>query len=131
MYPDLEFRHGTRPVFVCDFKYKLLKGQLAWNADYYQLLAYVTALDLNDGLLIYCLVDGAPPPAVVEVLHSGIRLHTAAIDLTGDAADIDHSVGQLARLVSRLVAAQARQDPSGSKRERQILGMVVTAQAQA
>ena len=36
----------------------------ARTADYYQLLAYTTALDLPEGVLIYCLADGGQPDTV-------------------------------------------------------------------
>ena len=42
--------------FVADIKYKLTDETAAGrHPDYYQLLAYTTALDLPEGVLIYCL----------------------------------------------------------------------------
>lgn len=61
--PDLTFRHRGETVGVADLKYKLAEadtsttgaaGPLARHGDYYQLLAYTTALNLNEGTLIYC-----------------------------------------------------------------------------
>lgn len=61
--PDLTFRHRGETVGVADLKYKLAgadtsttgaAGPLARHGDYYQLLAYTTALNLGEGTLIYC-----------------------------------------------------------------------------
>ena len=61
--PDLTFRGRGETVGVADLKYKLADtdmsttgaaGPLARHGDYYQLLAYTTALNLNEGTLIYC-----------------------------------------------------------------------------
>lgn len=93
MYPDLEFRRKGETVYVGDVKYKLTGDARARTADYYQLLAYTTALDLPEGVLIYCLADGGVPAREVTVRHAGKVLHTRAIDLTGSpsavAAEID------------------------------------------
>ena len=85
MRPDLEFRRRGKPAYVADIKYKLTADANARNADYYQLLAYTTALDLPEGVLIYCLADGGVEHRSVTVRHAGKVLHTKAVDLTGDA----------------------------------------------
>ena len=62
--PDLAFRRRGETIGVADLKYKLTDpgpdaadavGPLAAHGDYYQLLAYTTALDLKQGTLIYCV----------------------------------------------------------------------------
>ena len=59
--PDLVFRSGGSPRFVADIKYKLTDEDAGGrSADYYQLLAYTTALDLPEGVLIYCLNANRP-----------------------------------------------------------------------
>ena len=59
--PDLVFRSGGSPRFVADIKYKLTDEAAGGrHADYYQLLAYTTALDLPEGVLIYCLNANRP-----------------------------------------------------------------------
>ena len=74
--PDLLFSSQGTAKFVADIKYKLTDdGAGGRTADYYQLLAYATALDLPEGVLIYCLnanlpddpddngpIAGVPPP---------------------------------------------------------------------
>jgi 5-methylcytosine-specific restriction enzyme subunit McrC len=83
MNPDLEFSRRGTTVLVGDIKYKLIADARARNADHYQLLAYTTALDLPEGVLIYCLADGGQPERSVTVRHAGKVLHTRAVDLTG------------------------------------------------
>ncbi|WP_419839087.1 McrC family protein [Candidatus Poriferisodalis sp.] len=61
--PDLTLRSHGETVGVADLKYKLTDSDanaagaaapLARHGDYYQLLAYTTALGLSEGTLIYC-----------------------------------------------------------------------------
>ena len=62
--PDLLFQADDSPRFVADIKYKLTDETAGGrNADYYQLLAYATALDLPEGVLIYCLDANHPDDA--------------------------------------------------------------------
>lgn len=93
--PDLVFTRGQEVVFVADTKYKLLGDQLGRNDDYYQILAYTTALDLRDGVLIYCSSDGGELDRCVEVVHTDKRLWTYRVDLSGSATDVDASLRAL------------------------------------
>ena len=106
-------------VYVGDTKYKVTTDGYARDRDYYQLLAYVTAMDLDEGLLVYCQDDGDPPPRQIEVLHAGKRLRTWAIRLDGSprgGRDGDAPSGRPHRRPVR-VAAQTR----ASARDRLIL----------
>ncbi len=94
--PDLVFRKRGREVLVSDIKYKLTGDAQARTSDYYQLLAYTTALDLSEGLLIYCLAGGGRPEGMVTVRHAGKRLHTYAIDLTGPSNAVEAAIADLA-----------------------------------
>ena len=98
--PDLTWWQGGRCVFVGDAKYKKIEVQHAPNADLYQLLAYVTALDLPGGLLVYA--KGEEKPVVHEARHSGKRLEIAALDLSGTLDHVLHRVAILAQSVRRL-----------------------------
>ncbi len=130
--PDLVFRAAGSPRFVADIKYKLTDEAAGGrNADYYQLLAYTTALDLPEGVLIYCLdanrpddpdVDddgstagfpGTQVPASskraaatssVRVRHAGKVLHTYALDLSGTADDVARNVRELADWIAHRAA---------------------------
>ena len=96
--PDLRFRHpGSGSVtYVGDIKYKLIADAHGRNADYYQLLAYTTALNLPEGLLIYCRTDGGRPAGEVTVRHAGKKLHVRAVDLSGSSAAVAKEIEELA-----------------------------------
>jgi 5-methylcytosine-specific restriction enzyme subunit McrC len=100
MRPDLVFRRGREDVYVGDTKYKLTGSGLAHNPDFYQLLAYTTAMDLPEGVLVYCQSDQDQPPRSIDVLHGGRRLFTYLIDLSGPPKDVNASIDQLAGWVS-------------------------------
>lgn len=102
MYPDLQFRRRGHTVFVGDLKYKLVGDARARNADYYQLLAYTTALNLPEGVLIYCLADGGVQQGLATVRHAGKRLHLWALDLSGSAAEIQRQIETLADWIAEL-----------------------------
>jgi 5-methylcytosine-specific restriction enzyme subunit McrC len=99
MAPDLLFKTAGRVGFVADIKYKLTSTGLSRNADYYQLLAYVTALRLNTGLLIYCQADDAPPREI-EVEGGGQRLRCHPLSLAGSPEDVAAAVDELSVAIS-------------------------------
>ena len=134
--PDLLFRAAGFPRFVADIKYKLI-GDAAGgrHPDYYQLLAYTTALDLPEGVLIYCLdanrpddpdnngsiadstrrrateaSDSAGTAAVssIRVRHAGKVLHTYALDLSGTTRDVARNLGELADWIEKRTVAMGR-----------------------
>ena len=98
--PDLTWWHGTDCLFVGDAKYKRVKVEGVPNADLYQLLAYVTALNLPGGLLIYA--EGKADTATYRVRNSGKRLEVAALDLRGTLADVLKRVNVLAGRIRKL-----------------------------
>ena len=101
--PDLTWWQDGRCVFVGDAKYKKVEVQSVPNADLYQLLAYVTALDLPGGLLVYAQDDAEPVvPLIHKVRNSGKRLEVAALDLSGTLDDVLDRVAHLAQSVRRL-----------------------------
>lgn len=105
MAPDLVFRRGGRTVAVADVKYKLTDDGLGRTPDYYQLLAYATALELPAGLLIYCRADQAPE-RVITVVGGGQRLHTQPVDLSGGWSDVSASLDTLAASIRTLASAE-------------------------
>ena len=70
------------------------------SADLYQLLAYVTALDLPGGLLVYAA--GEAEAASYQVRHSDKQLEVAALDLGGALADVLGRVGDVAARIAEL-----------------------------
>ena len=99
------------------------------------MLAYTTALDLPEGVLIYCLdanrpddpdnhgstsdltrrrateaSDSAGTGAVssVRVRHAGKVLHTYALDLSGTTKDVARNLGELADWIEKRTVAMGR-----------------------
>ncbi len=101
--PDLTWWDGARCTFAGDVKYKRIRDAHVPNADLYQLLAYVTALDLPGGLLIYA--QGEDDPASHRVRHSGKLLEVEALDLSGTPAALLARIDQLADQARTLRAA--------------------------
>ena len=95
--PDLTWWDGNRCTFVGDAKYKLVKPAGVPNADLYQLLAYVTALELPGGLLVYA--EGETDEASYRVRHSGKLLEIATLDLSGTLEDV---LGRVCRVAARI-----------------------------
>ena len=100
LQPDLTWWDGGTCTFVGDAKYKTVSENGVPSADLYQLLAYVTALDLPGGLLVYAA--GAADEASYAVRHSGKRLEVAALDLGGTLDDVLARVGDVAAKVTKL-----------------------------
>ncbi|WP_136709610.1 hypothetical protein [Agromyces sp. H66] len=104
MQPDLLFRTRGRDVLVGDVKYKLTGSGIAHNPDYYQLLAYATALGLPRGILVYCKADGAPPRQVT-VIGGGQELVCYPLGLGGDWSDVRLRLDSLATYAAALTDA--------------------------
>ena len=101
--PDLSWWDGGTCTFVGDAKYKNLTGKRVPGADLYQLLAYITALDLPGGLLVYA--QGEVDEASYVVRHSGTlskRLDVVALDLSGTLAEVLERVRYVAERVRAL-----------------------------
>lgn len=94
MLPDLVFEKKRSITYVGDVKYKVT--DTGRNEDYYQLLAYVTALGLREGVLIYCAESGQPLPRRVEVRNSGALLHAHPIRASGRIEAVEASLAELA-----------------------------------
>jgi 5-methylcytosine-specific restriction enzyme subunit McrC len=105
--PDLVLRQGAAIAYVADTKYKLLGDEWGRAPDYYQLLAYTDALDVPEGLLIYCDDGATAPPRVVDVPNTAKSLVTKAIPLDGRPADIDRQMEALAAFIERRVQSLA------------------------
>ncbi|MCY4136543.1 MAG: hypothetical protein OXG30_16755 [bacterium] len=103
--PDLVFRSQGQEVYVADIKYKLTDDARARTSDYYQLLAYTTALDLPEGVLIYCVTDGGRPERTVTVRHAGKLLHTLAINLRGSPTEVAAEIAMAATWINQRVRA--------------------------
>jgi len=94
--PDLVWKAGHRIAAVLDAKYK----QQQPNDDYYQMLAYCTALDLPRGHLVYA--KGAAQPARHVIRHSGVEIVCHALDLTREPSEV---LADVARVVDDLAGS--------------------------
>lgn len=96
MFPDLVFRRAGCVAFAGDLKYKLAESGRGRSDDYYQLLAYLTALNLPRGVLIYCQTTGEAPSRRVQVINGGPELLTYPLDLTGSRRRLEAAIEYLA-----------------------------------
>lgn len=103
MKPDLMWENGGTVRAVVDAKYKAERPEGFPNADLYQMLAYCTVLELDEGHLIYA--KGNEPVDRHTVKGSGVVIHCHALDLSAPPAKLLQQVDYLARLVSLAVAA--------------------------
>ena len=100
LQPDLTWWEGDTCVFVGDAKYKNITDRSVPNADLYQMLAYVTALNLPGGILIYA--KGGADEVIHKVRHSGKSLEVAALDLSGTLEDVLARVEKLSDRVREM-----------------------------
>lgn len=115
--PDFTWLEAGRPVFVGDAKYKALADGEGKQPDLYQLLAYVVALGLPAGMLVYAAGEGEPGRH--KVVDLGRTLHVVWIDVSGAPDAILASVQRLANHVRALTTScHARPPtPQGTVRE--------------
>ncbi|MDE0189231.1 MAG: hypothetical protein OXN80_09045 [bacterium] len=97
--PDLVFSRRGDVTFVADLKYRVVGNRWgSMTSDLYQILAYATALDLPEGVLIYCRdldSDGFRCNAVT-VRHSSKVLHVWGVDMSGPPSKVEGEIQVLA-----------------------------------
>ncbi|MCY4530517.1 MAG: restriction endonuclease [Chloroflexi bacterium] len=108
--PDLTLWDGTKCLFVGDAKYKRVRVEGVPNADLYQLHAYITALNLPGGLLIYA--QGETETATYTVRNSGKRLEVVALDLRGSLDAVLKRVDFIADKIRELHSEAQRLHPA-------------------
>jgi 5-methylcytosine-specific restriction enzyme subunit McrC len=95
--PDLVFRKGDAIVYVADAKYKIAPDGVGRQADYYQLLAYCTALGVHEGVLLYAQSEGLVPEKEVTVLGASAKvLRTMSVNITGAPRDLELEMKRVA-----------------------------------
>ena len=104
--PDLTWWDGPTCIFVGDAKYKNVSGERVPNSDLYQLLAYVTALDLPGGMLVYA--QGESDVGAYRSRYSGKHLEVAALDLSGTLDDVLIRIAGLACRVRALATERVK-----------------------
>lgn len=105
--PDLSYWRAGRCVFVGDAKYKARNADHAASADVYQMLAYLTALGLRSGVIVY--PTGEAEPRRIRIAATGQVIDLATIPLGAPPAEILASVEELARRASGSSARPASQ----------------------
>jgi 5-methylcytosine-specific restriction enzyme subunit McrC len=101
--PDLSWWSRGSCVFAGDCKYKRTEGGIP-NADVYQMLAYLTALQLTDGLLVYAAGEDIPHTTTVPFADKRILIRT--IDVSQEPHDVLAQIAKLAGLI-RSIAAES------------------------
>ncbi len=97
--PDLVWRDGSSCVFVGDAKYKNITDKTVPESDIYQMLAYVTALNLQGGMLIYA---GEAENRVYRVRHTDKAIEVTSLDISGTLDEILTNVHGLGCKVRKL-----------------------------
>jgi 5-methylcytosine-specific restriction enzyme subunit McrC len=98
--PDISWWQGSRCVFVGDVKYKKIRVDGVLHPDLYQLLAYTTATNLDDGLLIYAA--GEDEDVVHSVAHVGKQLRVTTLDLAGSIPELFDQIDGVAERVHEM-----------------------------
>jgi len=99
MYPDLVFYRRGVPVLVADVKYKLTDDGLGRTADYYQLMAYCSALDLPSGILIYG-ADTSESDSSVVIARSGDQLGLVPLYVGDDRRSVEQQLHDVAQRIA-------------------------------
>jgi 5-methylcytosine-specific restriction enzyme subunit McrC len=105
VHMDIDIVHLVRgrPVIVADAKYKAASaGGRYPNADKYQMLAYCTALGLEQGWLIYA--QGRGEAGLRRVVNTDIEIVEWSIDLACSPREILGQIGDLAMVMVAKVA---------------------------
>ena len=107
MRPDIIFERRAGVVaYIADSKYKITDDGYGREPDYYQILAYTSALKAPEGMLIYCHHDGSTPPRNVTVRNLGTRLSTWALRFDRTPSHIEQELQALAaHITQRAVSA--------------------------
>jgi len=96
--PDLSWWQGPQCVFVGDVKYKKNDDGSGKNPDLYQLLAYATATQLNEGFLIYAATETDPVRHLIPFAEK--QLHVRTLHLDADPSNIFAEIDELAGIIS-------------------------------
>jgi 5-methylcytosine-specific restriction enzyme subunit McrC len=100
--PDIVIRRGASTAFVLDSKY-VLAGDGTTHVDHHaQLLSYAIRHDVKDVALVYVLnpsLTAPPADLVTTIRHAEIRIHSWALDMTREPAEIEAGLDDIAERV--------------------------------
>ena len=87
MRPDLVIRDRGVSRLVADCKYKRLEPDEFRHHDVYQVLAYCTAMNVEQGMLLYPLHEVSVRDEV-SILHTPVIMRQTTLDLSGGAVTL-------------------------------------------
>lgn len=94
MFVDVVHEISGRPALIFDAKYKASSWSGAYpNADYYQMLAYCTSLELPRAWLVYA---GSGIPRIRRIAHTDTSIVEFPLNISQDPSDLLESVRRLA-----------------------------------
>jgi 5-methylcytosine-specific restriction enzyme subunit McrC len=99
--PDLSWWADDRCVFADDSKYKKADDTVP-NADVYQMLAYLTALQLTRGLLVYAAGENVLHSITIRFADKRVLIRT--LDVSQPPADVLTQIAKLASLIRSITA---------------------------
>ena len=79
--PDILVREGARTVLVADCKYKHVTPGEFGSHDVYQVLAYCTATNCTDGLLLYPTSELGVARQTASIVNSAVKISQLTVDL--------------------------------------------------
>lgn len=97
--PDITWWRQSTCCAVIDAKYKALTDTHFPNADAYQMLAYMTAFDLDRGYLVYAQ-DEAQQNRQHKVRGTGKLIQLAALDVEQEPVDVLAGIEKLAARIA-------------------------------
>lgn len=97
--PDITWWRQTTCCAAIDAKYKALTDTRFPNADAYQMLAYVTAFDLDRGYLVYAQDEGERTRQH-EVREIGKLIRVEAVDVEQEPVDVLAGIQKLAARIA-------------------------------
>ena len=108
--PDLSWWTDDGCLFVGDCKYKKTEDSIP-NADVYQMLAYLTALRLTRGLLVYAAEEDEPHTITIPFADKRVLVRT--LDVSQEPNAVLTQITNLASLI-RTISTYAHRQQLGA-----------------
>jgi 5-methylcytosine-specific restriction endonuclease McrBC regulatory subunit McrC len=94
-------------IYLIESRYKRLRNDRDFkHHDLYQMLAYITAMNLATGVLIYPR-DAQDIDAKLEVRNSETTIREVSISLNGTVDELQEEIGRLATSLTRWTRADS------------------------
>jgi 5-methylcytosine-specific restriction enzyme subunit McrC len=106
--PDISWWDGDECRFVGDVKYKAVGTSGFKHGDIYQLLGYLIATDLPQGMLVYAA--GEEEPRSYHIRHVGKRIEVRTVDLADTPEGLLHQIERIADRVREMAKVASGSD---------------------